>query len=327
MTDHMITGGGGVRLHVREAGNPHGRPVLFIHGYSQSFLSWIGQLGARRLGGPLRLLAMDLRGHGLSDKPPGVYTDSGLWADDVQAVISTLGLDRPVLVGWSYGGLVICDYLRFHPDTPLQGIEFVCPWTTLGTPAAQQEISSAVFALVPGLTSNTVGTAVAAVSDLIGLAFEKPLAAEPHFRTLGSTSWSPRTSAPTCSTARSTTTTCWPSCRFRCWSRRAPRIASSPRRPHGSWPSGFRERRLSVYPGAGHAPFADNPRPLQPRAAPLRARRIALAPARPRWRRPRRARRRRRTVRMPAAGIDPARPTTLRRTAPRRRSPPVTSAS
>ena len=174
MTDHIITGGGGVRLHVREAGNPHGRPVLFIHGYSQSFLSWIGQLGARRLGGPLRLLAMDLRGHGLSDKPPGVYTDSGLWANDVQAVISTLGLDRPVLVGWSYGGLVICDYLRFHPDTPLQGIEFVCPWTTLGTPAAQQEISSAVFALVPGLTSNTVGTAVAAVSHLIGLAFEKP---------------------------------------------------------------------------------------------------------------------------------------------------------
>ncbi len=50
------------------------RSVLFIHGYSQSFLSWIGQLGARRLGGPLRLLAMDLRGHGLSGKPPGVYT-------------------------------------------------------------------------------------------------------------------------------------------------------------------------------------------------------------------------------------------------------------
>ena len=70
------------------------RSVLFIHGYSQSFLSWIGQLGARRLGGPLRLLAMDLRGHGLSDKPPGVYTDSGLWADDVQAVISTVRVAR-----------------------------------------------------------------------------------------------------------------------------------------------------------------------------------------------------------------------------------------
>jgi pimeloyl-ACP methyl ester carboxylesterase len=235
VTDHMITGGGGVRLHVREAGNPHGRPVLFIHCYSQSFLSWIGQLGARRLGGPPRLLAMDLRGHGLSGKPPGVYTDSGLWADDVQAVISTLGLDRPVLVGWSYGGLVICDYLRFHPDTPLQGIEFVCPWTTLGTPAAQQEISPAVFALVPGLTSNTVGTAVVAVSDCSGWhSRSRSLPSRTSARS-GSTSWSPRTSAPACSTARSTTTTCWPRCRFRCWSHRAPRIASSPRRPHGSW--------------------------------------------------------------------------------------------
>jgi non-heme chloroperoxidase len=259
VTDHMITGGGGVRLHVREAGNPHGRPVLFIHGYSQSFLSWIGQLGARPLGGPLRLLAMDLRGHGLSDKPPGVYTDSGLWADDVQAVISTLELDRPVLVGWSYGGLVICDYLRFHPDTPLQGIEFVCPWTTLGTPAAQQEISPAVFALVPGLTSNTVGTAVAAVSDLIGLAFEKPLAAEPLFRTLGFNLVVP------------------PNVRADLLDRtldnddvlaqlQVPVLVTQGAKDRILAPEASRQlaeripgATLSVYPGAGHAPFVDNP--------------------------------------------------------------------
>ena len=215
-----------------------------------------------------------------------MYTDSGLWSDDVAAATSTLGLDRPVLVGWSYGGLVICDYLRFHPDTPLQGIEFVCPWTTLGTPAAQQEISSAVFALVPGLTSNTVGTAVAAVSDLIGLAFEKPLAAEPHFRTLGFNLVVP------------------PDVRADLLDRtldnndvlaqlQVPVLVTQGAKDRILAPEASRQlaeripgATLSVYPAAGACPVRRQPRPLRPRAAPLRARRIALAPARPRWRRP-----------------------------------------
>jgi pimeloyl-ACP methyl ester carboxylesterase len=48
-----------------------------------------------------RLVAMDMRGHGLSDKPLQGYDDSKLWADDVNAVIETLSLDDPVLCGWS----------------------------------------------------------------------------------------------------------------------------------------------------------------------------------------------------------------------------------
>ena len=62
---------------------------------------------------------MDIRGHGLSDKPRDVYGDSKLWADDVHAVITTLGLHTPVLSGWSYGGVITSDYvtpLRRGPD-------------------------------------------------------------------------------------------------------------------------------------------------------------------------------------------------------------------
>ena len=40
----MVTGGGGVQLHVLEAGNPSGRPILFIHGMSQCWLTWSRQL-------------------------------------------------------------------------------------------------------------------------------------------------------------------------------------------------------------------------------------------------------------------------------------------
>ena len=88
MKTHKVAGGGGVQLHVVEAGNPGGRPVLFIHGISQCSLAWSRQLDSE-LARDHRLVAMDLRGHGLSDKPRDAYGDSRLWADDVRAVIDT----------------------------------------------------------------------------------------------------------------------------------------------------------------------------------------------------------------------------------------------
>ena len=88
-------------------GHPGGRPILFIHGFSQCWLAWSRQLNSDLADG-YRLVAMDLRGHGLSEKPRDGYSDSRLWADDIDAVIRTLNLDHPVLCGWSYG-LVVLD--------------------------------------------------------------------------------------------------------------------------------------------------------------------------------------------------------------------------
>ena len=75
MTHHTITGGGGVQLHLVEAGNPSGRPIVFIHGISQCWLTWSRQLNSD-LANHYRLVAMDLRGHGLSEKPHDGYADA-----------------------------------------------------------------------------------------------------------------------------------------------------------------------------------------------------------------------------------------------------------
>jgi non-heme chloroperoxidase len=115
MKHHTITGGGGVRLHVVETGNPGGRPILFIHGFSQCWLVWRRQLNSD-LADRHRLVAMDMRGHGLSEKPRDGYADSKLRADDVDAVIQALVLDHPVVSGWSYGPLVILDYVRHYGE-------------------------------------------------------------------------------------------------------------------------------------------------------------------------------------------------------------------
>ena len=79
-----------------------------------------------------RLVAMDDRGHGLSDKPKDAYGNSDLWADDVQGIISELSLDQPVLCGWSYGELIIADYLAKYGTEHIAGVNLVGAISKLG---------------------------------------------------------------------------------------------------------------------------------------------------------------------------------------------------
>jgi non-heme chloroperoxidase len=116
----------GLTISAQEWGNPAGPEILFIHGFSQSHLSWMRQVDSD-LAKDFRIVTYDLRGHGNSDKPldPARYRDSKAWGDEVQAVIDTTGLKRPVLVGWSYAGRVISDYVATHGAGQLAGIDFV----------------------------------------------------------------------------------------------------------------------------------------------------------------------------------------------------------
>jgi non-heme chloroperoxidase len=123
-----LTGAGGVALAVREAGEPGSTPVVLLHGWAASSLSWVNQLADP---GPLRLLAPDLRGHGESGAPADGYHDPAVWAADVAALLDYAGAPA-VLVGWSYGGLVITDYLREHGTDGVAGIVFVGAITEIG---------------------------------------------------------------------------------------------------------------------------------------------------------------------------------------------------
>ncbi|HET7438217.1 MAG TPA: alpha/beta hydrolase, partial [Nitrospira sp.] len=131
MKSHRIAGGGGAELNVVECGNPQGRAILFLHGASQCAQQWSRQMDSE-LARNHRLVVMDLRGHGHSDKPRDAYNDSKLWADDVNAVMETLDLDHPVLSGWSYGPLVFLDYVRHYGEDRIGGLHFIGAVTKLG---------------------------------------------------------------------------------------------------------------------------------------------------------------------------------------------------
>ena len=122
----QVTGAGGVRLNVVQTGAPTGTPIVFVHGVGQSYLAFEPQLrGPRAARHPL--VAYDLRGHGNSDKPltREAYADRQAWADDLRAVIAATTSAPPLLVGWSYGTVVIVDYVRAHGTKQVAGIVLV----------------------------------------------------------------------------------------------------------------------------------------------------------------------------------------------------------
>lgn len=130
---HSIASPDGVTLAVQEWGKPSGPAILFIHGISQCHLSWRKQYEAD-LAAQSRLITFDLRGHGSSSKPldAASYQENPRWAHDLNAIMDILHLDRPVLVGWSYAGRVICDYLLSYGDSRLAAINFVAASTKTG---------------------------------------------------------------------------------------------------------------------------------------------------------------------------------------------------
>lgn len=176
MKSHKVKGGGGVLIHAVEAGNPDGRPIVFIHGFSQCWRCW-GRQVSSELADDYRLVAVDLRGHGLSDKPREGYDDSKLWAEDLHAVIRSLHLDRPLLSGWSYGPLVILDYLRHHGEGEIGGIHFVGAVTKLGSDAAMVVIAPGFLELMPGFFSTDAKESAQSLESLLRLCFPRGLSA------------------------------------------------------------------------------------------------------------------------------------------------------
>jgi len=185
MKTHTVAGGGGLQLHVQETGNPNGKSILFIHGFSQCRLAWNKQLHSD-LAQDFRLLAMDIRGHGWSEKPHDAYGDSKLWADDVHAVLTTLGLDKPVLSGWSYGGVIISDYVNFYGEDHIAGTNWVGAVSRLGDPLLQADFIGADFlAAAPGFFAQNVEESIASLQKLLRLCVHEEPSPEDFYFFLG----------------------------------------------------------------------------------------------------------------------------------------------
>jgi pimeloyl-ACP methyl ester carboxylesterase len=108
-----IAGGAG-RLRVETLGSGPGTPVLLVHGGGADRTHWhaVGPL----LATDRQVITFDQRGYGESDAPADGRRDLSAMAGDVLAVADSMQLDRPVLVGHSYGGAVVAATVASFPD-------------------------------------------------------------------------------------------------------------------------------------------------------------------------------------------------------------------
>jgi non-heme chloroperoxidase len=107
-----VTTNDGVNLHYLEAGS--GKPILMIPGWSQTAEQFKYQLSG--LSDRYRVIAVDMRGHGESDKPEFGYKISRL-AKDTHDIIDALDIDKVNILGHSMGSSVIWNYYdMFGPE-------------------------------------------------------------------------------------------------------------------------------------------------------------------------------------------------------------------
>jgi pimeloyl-ACP methyl ester carboxylesterase len=110
----------GVRIRYVEQGV--GAPVVLVHGFTGAIqCCWIDNGILPELARDHRVVALDLRGHGLSGKPydPAAYDEIG---KDVIRLLDHLGLQRTHVVGFSLGGIIVAKLLTTDPDRFISAI-------------------------------------------------------------------------------------------------------------------------------------------------------------------------------------------------------------
>lgn len=149
-----------------ERGRPGAPPLVLLHGWAQSADCW-GSAVLDGLAVTHHVLAPDLRGHGRSGAPAGGYDDPAAWAADLDAVLSAAGVEAPpVLVGWSYGGLVACDWVR--SGGAAAGLVLAGAVTGLGRGRAGGRVGPVMRAALPDGLSTDPALAVPALASFAG---------------------------------------------------------------------------------------------------------------------------------------------------------------
>lgn len=170
----------GTRISTQEFGNPQGRPILFLHFFGGNHLMWLPQLTSE-LAKNYRLVTLDHRGHGESGKPaaPEAYNDGERFADDIHAVISGLGLVKPILVGWSMSGVLVGDYLAKYGAAGVAGVVLNAANNNMGNERCFQDQLGPAFSQAQGIFSEDLHEQFVAWHTLNGYLTSEPGALPP----------------------------------------------------------------------------------------------------------------------------------------------------
>jgi pimeloyl-ACP methyl ester carboxylesterase len=101
----------GTRLHYEESGK--GNPIILVHGLGGSIFDWVMQIPF--FSRTYRVIAIEMRDHGESDKWSGPY-DIKMFSEDLVEFAGKLRLHKAVFFGISMGGMIVMQFALDHPD-------------------------------------------------------------------------------------------------------------------------------------------------------------------------------------------------------------------
>jgi len=164
-----------VALSVQHWGGEGPLNVVLIHGYGQDHRVW-GPLPQALAKAEVAVFSYDLRGHGRSGRPrkAAAYRTDRYWAGDLWAVLDSLPPRPTVLVGWSYAGRVVVDYLRYFGPRDLAGICLIGASTQDG----EGFLAPEVMGMARAIASGDPDLAARTLEALVPLFFEVPPAPE-----------------------------------------------------------------------------------------------------------------------------------------------------
>lgn len=118
----------GIKIHYVEKGDPTKPLMLFLHGYPEFWYSWRYQL--KELSSDYWTVAIDMRGYGDSEKPPGVENYAmDILVSDVKQVVEALGRQKFILVAHDWGGAIAWNFILKHHDMLESYIIMNSPYT------------------------------------------------------------------------------------------------------------------------------------------------------------------------------------------------------
>lgn len=103
----------GLRLAYIEMGDPNGQPVVLVHGYTDNARDWLPL--TPYLSKSFRLIIVDIRGHGASDKPECCYTRVD-FAYDIKLLLDVLKIQKADVVGHSLGSIITQTFAELWPE-------------------------------------------------------------------------------------------------------------------------------------------------------------------------------------------------------------------
>ena len=90
-----------------------GYPLFLIHGFGAKKETWVAQRPV--LSKYFKVISLDNRGAGKSERPDTEYTME-IFADDINALMQHLGIDKAHIAGWSLGGMIVQNFILKYPE-------------------------------------------------------------------------------------------------------------------------------------------------------------------------------------------------------------------